>query len=195
VNAATDLARMASESATSSSEATTAEPAPAREIEIVEVSEDRSGRPSGKRFGILVHAILAAVDLDAGSESVATCARAQGRLLGAPDSEVSAAASAVSAALAHPLLRSAAATASSGGLRRETPLLLRLPDGTLAEGVVDLAFRTDTARDGPSWTVVDFKTDRSLGSRQAEYEAQIGIYADGIAAATGEPTRGLLLVV
>ena len=60
---------------------------------------------------------------------------------------------------------------------------------------MDLAFRSDTEGDGPIWTVVDFKTDRSLGSRQAEYEAQVGIYADGIAAATGEPTRGLLLVV
>jgi ATP-dependent helicase/nuclease subunit A len=195
VSAVTDLAHRVSELAPSPSDATTSEPASAREIEIVEVSEDRSGRPSGKRFGLLVHATLAAVDFDAGSESVATCARAQGRLLGAPDSEVSAAAGAVLAALAHPLLRSAAASAASGGVRRETPLLLRLSDGSLAEGVVDLAFRSDTERDGPIWTVVDFKTDRSLGSRQAEYETQVGIYADGIAAATGEPTRGLLLVV
>jgi ATP-dependent exoDNAse (exonuclease V) beta subunit len=193
VVAVTDLAQAAAEAKTPSKGALVSESA--REIEVVEVSTNRSGRPSGKRFGSLVHATLALVDLDADAQAVAACARAQGRLLGAPDSEVNAAATAVAAALAHPLLRSAASSAASGGLRRETPMLLRLPDGTLAEGVVDLAFRACAGGDAPVWTVVDFKTDRDLGSRQAEYTAQVRIYTEGIAAATGESARGLLLVV
>jgi hypothetical protein len=42
----------------------------------------------------------------------------------------------VGAALAHPILRRAAACAGKGGLRRETPVLLRRDDGSLVEGTV-----------------------------------------------------------
>ena len=120
-----------------------------------------------------------------------------------------AAAVAARAALAHPLLRRAAASAATGGLRRETPVLLRLDDGSLAEGVVDLAFREQgdgnggdagAAGDGDGsaaagWTVVDFKTDRELADRRASYEAQVRLYADAVAQATREPTRAVLLIV
>ncbi len=109
------------------------------------------------------------------------------RLLGATPEEIAAAASAVSAALGHPLLLRAA---RSLALRRETPLLLRLPDGVLAEGVVDLAFR-----EADGWTVVDFKTDREIEAQRASYEAQVRLYARAVSAATGEPARGALLVV
>jgi hypothetical protein len=113
----------------------------------------------------------------------------------------------VVAALAHPLLRRAAASAAAGGLRREAPVILRLPDGGLAEGIVDLAFREAAAPDAaaaatagaadraPRWIVVDFKTDRDLSARRPEYEAQLRLYTEGIRAATGEPARGALLVV
>jgi len=67
---------------------------------------------------------------------------------------------------------------------------LRLEDGSLAEGVVDLAFREDG-----EWTVVDFKTDRDLAVHRASYQAQVRIYAAAVAAATGEATRGALLVL
>jgi hypothetical protein len=42
---------------------------------------------------------------------------------------------------------------------------------------------------------VDFKTDAELGSRRAAYAAQVRLYADAIARATGEPAEPLLLVV
>ena len=46
-------------------------------------------------------------------------------------------------------------------LRRETPLQHYREDGTLIEGVVDLAFQENTPEFN-GWTVVDFKTDREI---------------------------------
>jgi len=166
-------------------------------IEVQEVALDRRGRPGGKRFGTLVHAVLATVDLAADEPAVRAAARAQGRLVGASEDEVDAAAVAVRAALDHPLLRRAAASAAEGGMRREAPVVLRLDDGSLAEGVVDLAFREEGGGDpgGAAWTVVDFKTDGELSERRAAYAAQVRLYVDAVATATAEPARGVLLVV
>jgi ATP-dependent exoDNAse (exonuclease V) beta subunit len=167
---------------------------PARAVATVEVPGERVGRPGGVRFGALVHAVLAVTDLSGDERSVAETARAEGRLLGAALDEVEAAISAVCAALADPLLRRAAASAASGELRRETPVILRLEDGSLAEGVVDLAFREGEG-ESRSWTVVDFKTDRELGAERPRYERQVALYAEAVSRATGEPARGLLMVV
>jgi ATP-dependent exoDNAse (exonuclease V) beta subunit len=43
--------------------------------------------------------------------------------------------------------------------------------------------------------VVDFKTDQELGARRARYAAQVRLYVRAVAAATGEPARGVLLTV
>ncbi len=48
----------------------------------------RQGRPRGKRFGTLVHAILAEVELDAEDAGVSVVAAAQGRILGASAEEI-----------------------------------------------------------------------------------------------------------
>ena len=77
----------------------------------------------------------------------------------------------------------------------ESPALrLRLDDGSLAEGVVDLAFREEKRKKG-TWTVVDFKTDVELAGRAEAYERQVRLYARAIAAATGEAAVGVLLSV
>lgn len=165
----------------------------ARDVSIEEVSTDRTRRPGGARFGVLVHAILAVVDLAANAAGVAATARAQARLVGASDEEMHAAAQAVIAALAHPLLRRAARCTAPGALRREVPILVRLDGGALAEGVVDLAFREDVG--SPAWTVVDFKTDRELAGARGRYETQLRLYVEAIARATGDPARGILLAV
>jgi ATP-dependent exoDNAse (exonuclease V) beta subunit len=157
-------------------------------VVVEEVPGDRTARPHGRRFGTLVHALLAVVPLDASPEALAAAAALQGRLVGAGEDEVRAAAEAVGAALAHPVLRSAAAAES---LRRETPVLARLPDDRIVEGVVDLAWREA----GAGWTVVDFKTDVELGERRDAYAHQVRLYAEAIERASGEPARGLLLVV
>jgi ATP-dependent exoDNAse (exonuclease V) beta subunit len=121
---------------------------------------------------------------------VARTVKAQGRLIGALAPEVESATAAVWAALRHPLLVRAAAAARDGGLRRETPLVLRGPDGMLAEGVVDLAFR-----EGGEWTVVDYKTDHELTDRLPAYRAQVLLYAEAFTKATGAPARAVLLRV
>jgi ATP-dependent exoDNAse (exonuclease V) beta subunit len=72
--------------------------------------------------------------------------------------------------------------------------MMRLEDGTLVEGVVDLAFREDTA-DFAGWTVVDFKTDREFEKSSSEYISQVRIYTVAVSAATNTPARGVLLVV
>jgi ATP-dependent helicase/nuclease subunit A len=144
-------------------------------------------RPHGTRFGTLVHAVLAAVPLDADAPTVDAVAVLQGRILGAAMDEVAAAARVVRAALAHPLLRRAAAARVC---RRETPILLRLEDGTLVEGVVDAAFEEPSG-----WTVIDWKTDLELGERAEQYRRQVALYAAAVARATGRPARGVLLRV
>jgi ATP-dependent exoDNAse (exonuclease V) beta subunit len=151
-------------------------------------------RPGGRRFGALVHAILASVDLNAGGSAIQASAAINGRILGATEEEIDGAVAAVGGALSHPILRRAAASAEKGGLRREAPVLFTLDDGSLAEGVVDLAFRED-ALDFAGWVVVDFKTDREFEASSARYITQVRVYSEAISAATSSPTRGTLLVV
>src|SRR5262249_39909193 len=169
-----------------------AEPGPTpRGVGFASALEPRDARTGGARFGSLVHAVLAAVPLDASAEALRANAALQGRLVDATQEEVAAAALAAEHALAHPVLRRAA---RARALRRETPVLLRRDDGCLAEGVVDLAFREETNA-GARWTVVDWKTDREIGDRRASYERQVALYAEAIARATGEAAEGMLLVV
>jgi ATP-dependent exoDNAse (exonuclease V) beta subunit len=93
--------------------------------------------------------------------------------------------------LAHDLLARARAAGARGRCRRETPVTYTLPDGTLVEGVVDLAFE-----DGGRWVVVDYKTDRELAALgEDQYRLQVALYASAIAQATGSPCDGVLLVV
>ena len=163
-----------------------AQTAAGRPVALEAVAGRDRARPHGKRFGALVHATLAEIPLKAAPDEIARAAAAQGRLAGATAEEVQAAALAVRAALAHPLLQRAA---NALELRREEPLLHALPDGTLLEGVVDLAFR-----ETQGWTVVDFKTD-ARSTPQPQYEVQLRLYCDAIEAATGKPATAALLAV
>lgn len=162
---------------------------PVADIPVHRTATPREGRPHGKRYGVLVHALLAEAPLD-GTHGplLPALARAHGRSLGATPEEITFAARAAGAALEHALLERAR---SSTDARREVGITLRAPDGRLVEGVVDLAFRE---ADG-STTVVDFKTDVDEGPRLASYRVQLGLYAEAIAAATGAPARGVLLLV
>jgi ATP-dependent exoDNAse (exonuclease V) beta subunit len=62
-------------------------------------------------------------------------------------------------------------------------------DGSMTEGIVDLAFEHDGG-----WHVVDYKTDAS-DDAFATYAAQVSIYVTAIARATGMPACGYLLRV
>ncbi len=145
-------------------------------------------RPHGKRFGVLVHAMLASVPLDGDAAAIADASRIQGRILGAAEEEVAAACDVVTAALAHPLLVRARAAER---VERETALMIQADDGAIVEGVVDLAF----LEKGAGWTVVDFKTDLEMAGRKDDYTRQIAAYARAIAMATGAPAKGALLAV
>jgi ATP-dependent exoDNAse (exonuclease V) beta subunit len=152
-------------------------------------------RPRGKRFGTLVHAILAQVALAASSDAVRITARFFGRIFNAPEDEVAAAAATVVAALAAPLMRRAAAATM---LQREAPLMATLATSakpsTMVEGVADLAFFEQ--RDGVArWIVVDFKTDFDLDSSLAEYRGQLALYMRAISDATALPVAGYLLLI
>jgi ATP-dependent exoDNAse (exonuclease V) beta subunit len=159
------------------------------EPEVVELVGDPD-RPSGRRFGALVHAVLAATPLDATADQVAEFAVLEGRMLGATDPEVTAAAGVATAVLADPLLECARRAVGAGACRRETPVTMQTEEGTLVEGVVDLAFR-----DGGTWVVVDFKTDRELEAALGVYRRQVQLYAQMVARATGEPARAVLVRV
>jgi ATP-dependent exoDNAse (exonuclease V) beta subunit len=165
-------------------------------IELVEVhvvARDGADRPGGRRFGTLVHAVLALIDLPSSSDDVEATAAIQGKIVGATKEEIDAAVVAVLRAKAHPVLQRAAKAAIAGHMRREIPVML-VQDQTVAEGVVDLAFREDTP-DFAGWTVVDFKTDRELKEASDRYVRQVQLYSRAVSASTNSPARGVLLVI
>jgi ATP-dependent exoDNAse (exonuclease V) beta subunit len=162
---------------------------PGPDVELVETGAGLA-RPTGPRFGTLVHATLATIPLDASGEQVAESVALQARILGAPAEEVTAAATVVGVALAHPLLARAREAWRAGRCRRETPVALTEPDGTLIEGVLDLAWE-----DARGWTVVDFKTDAELAAVLPRYRRQIALYASVVAQTTGRPATAVLMHV
>ena len=146
-------------------------------------------RPSGPRFGTLVHASLAAVPLDANEQTIDAVVGVQGRIVAAPPEEVGAARQVVRAVLDHALIEEARRAGQRGSLFRETPTTI-LKDGQLLEGTVDLAFET-----AAGFTVIDFKTDRAEAELQGAYARQVQLYAEAIAQASGKPARAILLNV
>jgi ATP-dependent exoDNAse (exonuclease V) beta subunit len=162
---------------------------PDRDVQVIELPRDPK-RPAGARFGALVHATLAAVPLDGNADQVRQIAALYARVLGAEERETVAAAAAVQSALAHPLMVRARDALAQGRCRRETPITLTLSDGSLVEGVLDLAFLEKDA-----WTVVDFKTDRELEKELEHYKRQVGLYALSIERATSLPCGGILMRV
>jgi ATP-dependent exoDNAse (exonuclease V) beta subunit len=154
-------------------------------VRVVEIAA--GARPAGARFGSLVHAVLATIPLDGGTERIRASAELHGRILGAPPEEVISAVTTVAAALEHPLMRRAGNAARFHACRREVPLTLREDDGTVLEGFADLAFLEDG-----KWIVVDFKTDQELAGSLDRYRRQVGIYADAISKATSTPSEGFL---
>ncbi|MEO8592332.1 MAG: UvrD-helicase domain-containing protein [Candidatus Solibacter sp.] len=138
-----------------------------------------AGRPTGRKFGRLVHDMLQHASPGEDLESLAAI---WGRRHAATEIEQAAAIEAVRAALAH----SALAVPEGAQIHRELPVLVRLDDGTLVDGRIDFAWT-----DGASWTVIDYKTDR-LEKRNV---AQVQLYALALARATGLPVRGIVLEV
>ncbi len=148
------------------------------------------GRPGGARFGALVHAMLATVPLDSDRESLQAAAELQARLLGATEEETAAASGAAEEVLSHELIQRALAADREGRCRREVPVTMREADGTILDGVVDLAFL-----EGDTWTIVDFKTDRELDIGLELYRRQVSLYAGMVAKSTKMKATAALLQV
>jgi len=141
-------------------------------------------RPTGARFGSLVHVVLRDVEFEAHVESIKRIAGTHARLLNATEEEVEAATVAVAAALRHPLLERARRASQ---VYRELPVVIQDVTGLL-EAVIDLAFLEDSA-----WLVIDFKTDAEDPQRLRKYRRQVGWYVHAIEKTTGAPARGCLL--
>jgi ATP-dependent exoDNAse (exonuclease V) beta subunit len=163
--------------------------ADAPRVRVVEMARP-AGRPYGPRFGTLVHATLATVDLDADPDTVRRTAETQARILLASEVEIEAAAEAVSSILADSLFDRVRAAAARGLCSRECPILWRAHDGSLVEGTVDVVFEEDGAL-----TILDFKTDRGPAEMKAEYERQLGLYCRAFAALRKRPVEGILVRV
>lgn len=168
-----------------------------RQIEGAEVSpteviycEREELRPKGARFGSLVHGVLATVPMDSQPGDIEATVTLQGRIYGATKEEIASAQLAAERALAHPILQRAREAWKRGECRRETPMTLVDSDGTLVEGIVDLAFRDDR-----EWLVLDFKTDQDVKEALDVYSRQVGMYATAVSIATGQRARGALLIV
>ena len=161
---------------------------PGDTVEVIELESD-PGRPSGPRYGTLVHAALGTVPLDADESSVATIVATQSRILGATLEEQRSACDVLARVLRHEVVAAASRAEAAGQCFRETPLTL-MHGFELLEGTVDLAFE-----DGPRITIVDFKTDRAEGELLERYRRQVRVYAQAVAQATGKPTRAILLKV
>jgi ATP-dependent exoDNAse (exonuclease V) beta subunit len=162
--------------------------AAARAVEIADAGAAATVRPSGRRFGILVHALLAAVPLRATPGEVAALAAVHARMLGATDDERDAAVLAADRALRHPLLdRARAAESACRACRREVALSVAIAD-TLVDGQADLAFD-----DGDAWVIVDFKTDVEIAAAENAYRHQVALYVHAVTRATGRTARGVLL--
>jgi hypothetical protein len=159
---------------------------PSDDVAIVQLP-GAADRPRGPGFGTLVHAVLATVALDAPDNVVTRTAQTQGRIVNASAVETAAAATVARSVLAHDLIARARASAA---VMRETPVSWVNDDGTLIEGVLDLAFAEEDAT-----VVVDFKTDHELSSGEARYRAQLRQYVQAVARATGRPARGILFRV
>jgi ATP-dependent helicase/nuclease subunit A len=153
-------------------------------------TERAPGRPSGVRFGTLVHTLLRDVSLEAGTAEIARLAQLHAAILAAPAEESVAAVLAVERALQHPLFERARAAMARGAAFREPPFVVALEDGRLLEGTIDLAFEEDGR-----WIVVDFKTDADASGRRDRYQVQLAWYLFALERVKSAPVEGVLLAV
>ena len=137
------------------------------------------GRPFGKKFGRLVHSILQHAEA---IDEITGLAVIWARRYGATDAEKTAATEVARTALDY-IFHAVPAGAKR---YRELPVMVRLEDGTLVEGRIDVAWS-----DGKTWSVIDYKTDR----REKRNVTQLQLYALALQRSTGLPVRGVVLEV
>ena len=154
------------------------------EVEIRSVAAPDAARTKrGRKYGDLVHALLAQAEYPANQARLAARARACEIDGGLSEPERSAAVEAVLRCLEHPLLVEARRAVR---VHREYPVSCEI-GGELYEGIVDL-----TWFDGTRWTVVDYKTGPADEPR---HRRQVAIYGEALRRATGAPVRLIVLEV
>lgn len=158
------------------------------DVEVVEVDLPRD-RPSGARFGSLVHSVLSVAPLDADGEAIRRTAEIHGRILGAPAHEVDAVLSVVASILEHPIMDRVRSAVAAGTLKRELPVTLCTETGELVEGVIDLAFD-----EGERTVLVDFKTDSDVRPNLSRYRRQLQLYSAAVEGATRRRSKVILLL-
>jgi ATP-dependent exoDNAse (exonuclease V) beta subunit len=162
-----------------------------QDVAIISLGMEMSERAGGVAFGALVHAVLAIAPFDATLDQLKDIAIVEARTRGLSGEEAETAAAMAARVFAHEVLTRARAADARGACRRETPVTSTLDDGTLVEGIVDLAFE-----ETGGWVVVDYKTDREIASHGEErYRRQVALYASAIAQASGAPTSAVLVRV
>ena len=158
------------------------------EIEVaMELVAKKAARPTGPRFGTLVHTILRDANLDADRAAITALATIHARLLGATPEELEHAIDAVLAALSHPLVEQAR---KSTQLHREFPITLKVDQNRVLEGIIDVAFES-----GGVWHIVDFKTDADVAANQAHYKRQLNWYSLAVARLNSSPVHAHLLSI
>jgi ATP-dependent exoDNAse (exonuclease V) beta subunit len=152
----------------------------AADVEVVTVSFDSvDGRPGGRRFGRIVHDILEGIS---GEDEIDALAVVCSREHGAGEQESAAAGATVRQVLDW-LAREMRGMVER---HREWPVMVRLADGRLVDGRIDLAWS-----DGARWTIVDYKTDRQAKRNIAQVQA----YGRAVRRAAGLPVRCVILEV
>jgi ATP-dependent exoDNAse (exonuclease V) beta subunit len=156
------------------------------EVEIIRTDVPASAESSvkrGRKYGDLVHAILARVDYPATRTGIDSQAAAHEVGSTMSETERQFVVDVVFRTLAHPLI---SAAFSAKQVRREYPVTYET-DGELYEGVIDL-----TWFDGKIWTIIDYKTGPGDEPR---YRRQITLYGEAIRKATGTPVRLIVLEI
>ncbi|WP_217914039.1 UvrD-helicase domain-containing protein [Miltoncostaea marina] len=142
----------------------------------------------GSRVGRAVHASLQSLALAAGPDEVDAVAAAQAVAEAVPDRAAEVAGLVRSALLSDAAMRARAAA----GTLREVPFALRRGDAVV-EGFIDLVVPTAAGLE-----IVDWKTDDvapgDVADRLAGYRLQAGLYALGLAEATGMPVARITYV-
>jgi ATP-dependent exoDNAse (exonuclease V) beta subunit len=143
------------------------------------------GRARALALGAAVHRVLELCDLN-DAASLAPLAERAAAELGRPDLAGRVAELAAVCWRATPVR----AAARSAAVHRELVVGALVGD-TIVKGAVDLLYR-----DGESWVVVDYKTDRATDAVtfRARYEPQGAAYALAVEAAVGEPVREVVFV-
>jgi ATP-dependent exoDNAse (exonuclease V) beta subunit len=163
-------------------------------LEVIDSGAQREGRPSGARFGTLVHALLERARPGSDRAELQGLASYVGRGIGATAIEQERAVDDTLRALSHPLWQRVHAAEERKEVFREYPVTLCESDGTLLDGVIDLAFRDRDPQGASEIVVVDFKTDVQIADLTA-YQRQLALYCQALGRVFSEPCRAVLFRV